>query len=60
MWVDLYERNEECFIFLDLMPQLLLLLLHKLILICSISFFFFYFLLARCVTCCQSTAGIKS
>lgn len=23
-------------------------------------FFFFYFLLARCVTCCQSTAAIKS
>lgn len=23
-------------------------------------FFVFYFLLAQCVTCCQSTAGIKS
>lgn len=43
MWVDFYERNEECFIFLDLMPQLSLLLLHKLILICCISFFFSFF-----------------
>lgn len=43
MWVDFYERNEECFTFLDLMPQLLLLLFHKLILICCISFFFFFF-----------------